>query len=130
MAEKLIEMNNFPFSFVIREFIHKSWRWLLITWRFHLILAVAVVIGCLFLACHANSSEYFSRSGSIVSLIGGFMTFRQYLRGTWNFHRRITGEADQPPFARTHNPLVAREKAQQGDSDVTKWGIAVRFPTP
>jgi len=64
----------------------------------------------------------FARSGSILTLLGGFMTFRSYLRGRDDDYSRDTGRADQLPF-RAWDPFTSRAEAERWDVDARKWGL-------
>ncbi len=55
-------------------------------------------------------------------LVGGFMTFRHYLRGADNPFLRDTGFANQSAFG-IANPMEAKMKARREDSAATGWGI-------
>jgi len=106
----------------MRRFCYSCRRWLYTSWRFHVFIGAACVVASLFWAWHANKAEYFNRSGSIMVLVGGFMTFRHYLRGADNPFLRDTGFANQSAFG-IANPMEAKMKARREDSAATGWGI-------
>ena len=105
-----------------RELRYHSKRWLFIEWRFHLFVGLVVPLASVIYASVINCAEMFSRSGSIMCLAGGFLSFRRYLRGAENPFLRDTGIADQPAF-RYVDPTKAKMEAPATDSTALGWGI-------
>ena len=106
---------NYPFW-------RRCLRWLLIEWRLHAAVGAATAIISCCIAIQGNGFDYFSRSGSIVTLCGLLMTFREYLRGTRDRYWRETGLADQPAF-RWLDQMEARMNAQTADGKALRVGI-------
>ena len=98
-------------------------RFLLTTSRVQIVLGIGAVLLSFAVAYLSDKADYFSRSGSIMALLGGVLTFRRYLRGAENSFLRDTGLADQPSGARI-NPLQARMVARAADYNAMRYGIA------
>ncbi|HXC37179.1 MAG TPA: hypothetical protein VNV43_14985 [Candidatus Acidoferrales bacterium] len=96
--------------------------WLLTEWRFHLLFGLGTMAFSLVYALDKNQPDVFARSGSILCLMGGFMSFRRFLRGAENEFRRDTGAADQLPF-QIALPMIAKTNARNHDNSAMRWGI-------
>lgn len=109
------------------EYCYETRRCLLIEWRFHLAAAILVCSLSLVVSLECRDGSWFERSGSIVSLLGGLMTFRNYLRGRWDSWLRDTGEADRGLFRQKDlmNDALAATRQDRRAQKAGLWCIVV-----
>ncbi len=98
-------------------------RFFLIWWQGQLMFGALCFSVSLWVAWQKNKAEFASRSGSILSLMGGFMTFRRYLRGADDPFLRDTGAAHRIPFRRRINHLEEKQRAEDADARAMFYGI-------
>jgi hypothetical protein len=98
-------------------------RWFFTESRLHIFVGLAVPILSFAYDWHKNQTNLFARSGSIMCLMGGLLTFRRHLRGMDNTFFRDTGYADQAPFGTHKNPLEAKMVAAVADTTAMRWGV-------
>jgi hypothetical protein len=91
-------------------------------WRVHRFVGGASVLLALAYSFHVGSGGAFGRSGSIMCLMGGFMTFRRFLRGMDDRYLRDTGRANLRPFG-FPDPMVDPDRESSSDGAAMKWGI-------
>ena len=101
---------------------HESWRLLKMAWHIHRIVGGTFVLLAFMYSLYTGSGGAFGRSGSIMCLTGGFMTFRRFLRGMDEPYFRDTGLASREPF-RYPNPMVDPDREASADGAAMKWGI-------
>jgi len=115
-------MQEIPRLVIMTRIVSDCVRWLKTEWRFHFAVGLCAVVMSLFRALYASDPAFFARSGSVMTLTGGFMTFRSYLRGREHPHLRDTGAADRSPFC-AWDPYTSKDKAKTEDVSALKWGI-------
>ncbi len=98
-------------------------RWLFTNWRLHQVIGLAVPIFSLGIGFRFNKADLFARSGSIMCLMGGLLTFRRHLRGMDNAFFRNTGYADQPLFGKQETLHEAKKAAEDADTAAMRWGV-------
>jgi hypothetical protein len=101
---------------------YQSLRWLRISWELHFTICVAAPIISLWLAWKLDCSEVFPRAGAVMCFSGGFLCFREYLRGAENEFLRNTRIADLPAF-RFLQRITDRMDAKALDTRAKGYGI-------
>lgn len=111
-----------PLKYVMLDLLRRCRRWLLISLRFNQLAGLGAVVIAGLCAWNYDKAEYFSRAGAIMSLAGGNMTFRRYLRSGHTDFSRDTGWDDQPAFGYIA-PMIAKDIAQRIDVEAFGNGI-------
>ena len=115
-------MDQPPPFYRTKMVLNECGLWLKTQWRFHVSIGVICCLGSLALSIYVKDPSWFGRSGSILSLVGGVVTFRRFFRRADVSYFRDTGWADRAPF-KPWNPYTSREEAEQEDRKAIKWGI-------
>jgi hypothetical protein len=106
-----------------RDLPFRCRKWFLQASHVHKSVGLIASIGSFILAWYFNRADIFGRSGAILCLMGGFLTFRKYLRGGENPYLRDTGQANQSVFGPLKHPVVAKREAENEDDKAMAWGI-------
>ena len=99
-------------------------KWLIGNYVRSVILAFVVLIGAIGGSIWKNDWQYLQRSGSILVIIGGFLSARKYLRS--NLLEIVDSETNinGGTAAKTNNEL-RDERELEDDIVAAKWGVGV-----